>query len=219
MTFPELLFREVEWEGMAARHVLGAPSSACKTPMSIFRVRLPSEEGSHHQSPTLSACGASISLLLTHRPHAIGQGAACVCRALQGEEPGNVRTPILYRPALGKHRKKLSLATDCSKEGAVRQKILAEAFNCWTLSQNHTTNPAKRATATNRPSLSLAQIRLAVWANAHYRCVALPRQSQTGGIGKKPRKSSSFLGSSFYHPRWHVIGDVVCVGSKIKCAL
>lgn len=141
-------------------------------------------------------CVASAFLLLTHGLRTVGQGAACVCRDLQGEQPGNVRTPFLYKPALGKHKKKLSPATDCGKEGAVMQKILAETFNYWTLFQHHRTNPAKRATATNRPSPSLARIRLTVWANAHCHCAALPRQSQAGGTGLKPEKSSSFLGSS-----------------------
>lgn len=130
MTFPELLYREVEREGMTARHVLGAPFSACRSPMDIFRVRLHCEEGSDHQSPAVSACVASSSVLLTHGLRALGQGAACVCRDLRGEQPGNVRTPFLYRPTLGKCRKRLSPATDCSKEGAVMQKILAEAFEC-----------------------------------------------------------------------------------------
>lgn len=115
---------------MTARHIPGAPSSACKTPTSIFRVRAPSEVGSQHQSPILSTCVASTSLLLAHRLHALGQGAACVCRDLQGEQPGHVRTPFLYRSALGKRRKKLNPATDCGKEGVVMQKILAEAFDC-----------------------------------------------------------------------------------------
>lgn len=181
---------------MTARYVLGAPSSACKTPMSIFRVRPPSEEGSYHQTPTLSICVARTCLLLTHSLHAFGQGTACICRDLQEEQPGNVRSPFLYRLALGKRGKKLSPATDWGKEGAVMQKILAEAFDCWTLSQHHTTNPAKRATASNRPSPSLARIRLAVGANTYYRSIALPRWSRTGGIGKKPRKSSTFLGST-----------------------
>lgn len=169
MAFPELLYGEEEWEGMTARHVLGARFSACQTPMSIFRVRLPSEEGSEYQSPALSACVASSCLLLTHRLHALGQGAACVCRDLQGEQPRNVRTPFLYRPPLGKCRKKLSPATDCSKEGAVMQKILAEAFDCWTLSQHHKpTQPSKRQLLTGHlqpgpdPSVCLSQCSLAL---------------------------------------------------------
>lgn len=166
MTFPELLYREVEWEGMTARHVLGAPFSACHSPMSIFRARLPSEEGSEHQSPV---CVATSSVLLTHGMHALGQGAACVCRDLQGEQPGNVRTLFLYRPALGKCRKKLSPATDCSEEGAVMQKILAEAFDCWTLSQHHKpAQPSERQLLTGHlqpgpdPSVCLSQCSLAL---------------------------------------------------------
>lgn len=48
--FPALLFREVDCKEMTARHVLGAQSSAYKTPVSMRRSRPPSENEAREQT-------------------------------------------------------------------------------------------------------------------------------------------------------------------------
>lgn len=50
MVFPALLFREVDYEEMRARHVLGAQPSAYKTPVSMRRSRPPSENEAREQT-------------------------------------------------------------------------------------------------------------------------------------------------------------------------
>lgn len=123
------------------------------------------------------------------------------------------------QPVLGEHRKKLRQAPGCCKEGAVMREILAEAFLHWTLSQHHTTSPAKWVTATNRPSPawprsdSLREPMLAVTV-LHY----LGRARQVALARNQGRKTLHSRGAIF-HLRWHVMQGAACVGREMRCAL
>lgn len=101
MTFPELLYREVEGEGMTARLFWEHHSLLASVPWVFLGSATFWRESWATRALLSSVCVASSSVLLTHGLHALGQGAACVCRDLRGEQPGNVRTSFPYRPTLG----------------------------------------------------------------------------------------------------------------------
>lgn len=156
--------------------------------------------------------------LSTHRLHALGQGAACVRRDLRGEQPGNVRTPFLYRPALGKCGKKLSPVTDCSKEVLSCRKSWQKPSTAEpSPSTTQPTQPSERQLLTGHlpawPTSDLLSEPMLAIAVLLY----LDRAGQVA-LARNQRKAVHSWGVVF-HSRWHVIGDVVCIGSKIRCAL